>query len=329
MKNNKGVTLIALIITIIVLLILAGIGITMVAGPNGILSRAQEAKTTTAEKAAKEKVDLSVSGAIARSNYGELTIGNLKEEVEKYGGTIKEEKTEFPVTVIMDGKEYVVTSNGKVSKDTLASLKISNANIGEYIDLGNNVINTDATTDDWRILYVDETTNKVHVILADYLPNEKIPEGNNISTKGYSVWSKNNRDELLDYLKDTTKWSSLANGISGAEVTGGPTGELLMNSYNAKQGTNLDYTTSPTLDTEELLYVPRTAEVTEDGQTTDSYWLASPYANDAYSVWIVYYRGYLYSDSYYNEGSDGVRPVVCLSSEIPASKAGDVWKVEQ
>ena len=55
MKNNKGVTLIALIITIIVLLILAGIGITMVAGQNGILSRAQEAKTTTAEKAQQER----------------------------------------------------------------------------------------------------------------------------------------------------------------------------------------------------------------------------------------------------------------------------------
>ena len=328
MKNNKGVTLIALIITIIVLLILAGIGITMVAGPNGILSRAQEAKTTTAEKAAREKVDLSISGAIARSNYGELTIGNLKEEVEKYGGEIT--GNEFPVTVIMDGKEFGVEGTGSVAvKDTLASLKISNANIGDYIDLGNDVINTDATTDDWRILYVDETTNKVHVILADYLPNEKIPEGDNIKKQGYSVWSTKDRSALLSYIEGTDKWSSLANGISGATVTGGPTAELLMNSYNAKQGTNLDYTTSPTLDTEELLYVPRTAEVTEDGQTTDGYWLASPYAYDANSVWIVYCRGYLYSDSYYNDGCSGVRPVVCLSSEIQASKAGDVWKVEQ
>ena len=332
MENNKGVTLIALIITIIVLLILAGIGITMVAGPNGILSRAQEAKTTTAEKAAKEKVDLSVSGAIARSNYGELTINNLKEEVEKYGGTIKEEKTEFPVTVIMDGKEYVVTSNGKVSKDTLASLKISNANIGDYIDLGNDVINTDATkgvtTDDWRILYVDETTNKVHVILADYLPNEKIPEGTNISKKGYSVWSNNNRDELLNYLKDTTKWSSLANGISGAEVTGGPTGEILMNSYNSKRGTNLDYTTGPTLDNADSLYVPHNEKVIEDGQSTVGYWLASPNASYALGVWYVDSSGSVRFDDYYG-GNGGVRPIVCLPSEIQASKAGNVWKVEK
>ena len=323
MKNNKGVTLIALIITIIVLLILAGIGIRMVVGENGILSRAQEAKTTTAEKAAKEKVDLSISGAIARSNYGELTIGNLKEEVEKYGGTIT--GNEFPVTVIIDGKEYIVTSNGRVSKkDTLASLKISNANIGEYIDLGNNVINTDATTDDWRILYVDETTNKVHVILADYLPNEKIPEGNNISKKGYNVWSTKDRTALLDYIEGTDKWSRFANGISGATVIGSPTKDLIENSYKSNHnGSSWD----PSVAKEQNLYVPHNEIVKEDGQITYGYWLASPYASYTGVVWHVrgsgYVSGNVYSDGY------GVRPIVCLPFEIQASKAGDVWKVEK
>ena len=298
MKNNKGVTLIALIITIIVLLILAGVVLLMIVGQNGILNRAQEAKVTTAEKVAKEKVELSVSGAIARANYGELTIKNLKEEVGKYGGTIKDDKTEFPVTVIIDEKEYEVSSDGSVSttsstKDTLASLKISNENIGEYIDLGNDVIDTEetkgVTTDDWRILYVDETTNKVHVILADYLPKEKIPEGNNIGTKGYNVWSKNDRTGLLEYIKGPDKWSSLANGISGATVTGGPTAELLMNSYNTKKETNLDYTTYPSLDKNEKLYVPHNEIVTEDGENIEGYWLASPNADYTAFVWIVRY----------------------------------------
>ena len=38
-KNNKGITLVALVITIIVLLILAGVTLSMVLGPNGIISR--------------------------------------------------------------------------------------------------------------------------------------------------------------------------------------------------------------------------------------------------------------------------------------------------
>ena len=50
LKNNrKGITLIALVITIIVLLILAGVSIATLTGDNGILTRAQEAKTKTEE----------------------------------------------------------------------------------------------------------------------------------------------------------------------------------------------------------------------------------------------------------------------------------------
>ena len=46
-KNQKGITLIALVITIIVLLILAGVSIATLTGENGILTRANEAKTST------------------------------------------------------------------------------------------------------------------------------------------------------------------------------------------------------------------------------------------------------------------------------------------
>jgi len=59
-QANKGITLIALVITIIVLLILAGISISMLTGENGLLTKASDAKTTTQEKGAKEKVKLEV-----------------------------------------------------------------------------------------------------------------------------------------------------------------------------------------------------------------------------------------------------------------------------
>ena len=47
LKERKGITLIALVITIIVLLILAGVSVAMLTGQNGILTQAQKAKTTT------------------------------------------------------------------------------------------------------------------------------------------------------------------------------------------------------------------------------------------------------------------------------------------
>ena len=62
MKSNKGITLVALVITIIVLLILAGVSISMVVGENGVLNRAKNATDETAKAQAKEALETSISG---------------------------------------------------------------------------------------------------------------------------------------------------------------------------------------------------------------------------------------------------------------------------
>mgnify|MGYP004457174893 CR=1 FL=1 len=61
MKKNEGITLIALVITIIVLLILAGVAIAMLSGENGILKKAAEAKTKTEEGQKKEEAALATA----------------------------------------------------------------------------------------------------------------------------------------------------------------------------------------------------------------------------------------------------------------------------
>ena len=58
MRREKGITLIALVITIIVLLILAGVAIAMLSGENGILRKAAEAKTRTNEGQKQEMSSL-------------------------------------------------------------------------------------------------------------------------------------------------------------------------------------------------------------------------------------------------------------------------------
>ena len=65
MKDQKGITLIALVITIIVLLILAGITIAMLTGPNGILSKASESSVQNAFGAAKDKVAILAADKVA------------------------------------------------------------------------------------------------------------------------------------------------------------------------------------------------------------------------------------------------------------------------
>ena len=62
-RKNNGITLIALVVSIIVLLILAGISISMLSGENGILNRATEAKRTYQISSEKEAISLIVASA--------------------------------------------------------------------------------------------------------------------------------------------------------------------------------------------------------------------------------------------------------------------------
>ena len=63
---NKGITLIALVITIIVLLILAGVSIAMLTGENGVLTKATEAKDQT--EIAQEKEERGMPYAASKAN---------------------------------------------------------------------------------------------------------------------------------------------------------------------------------------------------------------------------------------------------------------------
>ena len=70
LRKEKGITLIALVITIIVLLILAGVSISMLTGENGILTQAQKAKNETETAAVKEEQKLDLTMAILQEQQG-------------------------------------------------------------------------------------------------------------------------------------------------------------------------------------------------------------------------------------------------------------------
>ena len=113
MKNNiRGITLIALIITIIVLLILAGVSIAMLTGQNGLLTQAQNAKTATEKSAEQEKVQIAVTGS--RNDEGQLSIEKLKSEIESQNGKVLGDS--IPTTVEIDSNLYRVNSSGEVTK---------------------------------------------------------------------------------------------------------------------------------------------------------------------------------------------------------------------
>ncbi len=110
--NNKGITLIALVITIIVLLILAGVSIAMLTGQNGILTQAQNSKEANKYGTAEEKVKLSVMAG--RNQKGNLIVDKIKSEISNQGGSTS--GNTFPIVVIMDGYIFEVDGDGNVSK---------------------------------------------------------------------------------------------------------------------------------------------------------------------------------------------------------------------
>ena len=226
--------------------------------------------------------------------------------------------------------------------------------IGQYVDLGTNILGN-GTTKDWRIL--SKNSSGTWVILADYMPNNYKPSGEANSTIGtiglqtsgtYNVYSSTNRDTLLAGLNydgnqtSAATWKKIIPSETlrnKADVRGTVTGDILMASYNEKYGTNLNYTSgsstrfykdrSDSSKGYDDLYVPHTESSGYNG--CYGYWLASPHASDANYVWNVYYDGFP-SGYNYNYINFGVRPAVYLGSNVTLTKTGTgenaVWTAQ-
>ena len=111
--RNRGITLIALVITIIVLLILAGVSIATLTGENGILTRANDAKVETGGATAEEKVSVEVLGSYGTD--GRIDKNRLNENLEKVDGlTSGLPISSLPATVVVDGYEIEIDENGNV-----------------------------------------------------------------------------------------------------------------------------------------------------------------------------------------------------------------------
>lgn len=106
-KNNNGITLIALVITIIVLIILAGVSIKIVLGDNGLVEKAKYAKEQQTIEAIREKLDI-----VKGSDYIEQKGDN---SIDTYFATLEKEKIE----------PYIVTSKQKMT-DVIGNVEVDN-----------------------------------------------------------------------------------------------------------------------------------------------------------------------------------------------------------
>ena len=121
LNSKRGITLIALVITIIVLLILAGVAIATLTGDNGIITKAQSAKTQNDKANEKEQIDLAVLSSKI-NNDASIDKKTLKKELEKIGEIIESgipESDEYSFPLILVGKtgtKYEIDEDAKVSE---------------------------------------------------------------------------------------------------------------------------------------------------------------------------------------------------------------------
>ena len=120
LKTHKGITLIALVITIIVLLILAGVAIATLTGDNGIIAKAQQAKMQNDKAAAKEKVDLAIAASFDET--GKIDLGQLKNNLNNIDGInpkvgdLTDES--FPLEVTVDEIKVIIKKDGNGNYST-------------------------------------------------------------------------------------------------------------------------------------------------------------------------------------------------------------------
>lgn len=138
-KENKGITLVALIITVIILLILAGVTISLVIGENGLISKSKMAIKESNLKSELEKVQLSVTNAgIGKDGTRELTKENLQESLDNGFGSgvakVSESQDNGSYIIKIGENVYVVNKNGNIEKDETE--QVFDANPGEFAGNG-------------------------------------------------------------------------------------------------------------------------------------------------------------------------------------------------
>lgn len=209
MKNKKGITLIGLVVTIIVLLILAGVTIATLTGDNGLLTKSTEAKKENLIGAEKEKIGLGFN----EYRIKKYTDTNPSLTVE--GATVTENGTDG-WTIKFAEHEYTLSADGTtINGPIISSGGAQNEQLDERIN-----------DDEGRVL------RKVRTIANTYM---NLFGGQEQSTQFYNEWVNPmtqldlNSDECNDLIGNLNSMEQMITGqnINSAEQFDGIMQQLL------------------------------------------------------------------------------------------------------
>ncbi len=304
-RQNAGITLIALVITIIVLLILAGVSIATLTGDNGIFSKSSEAKKESEIASVKEQAQLDISNYVAEKlEKGEDSTVNTPGKVQEILDKANENNENkyyagYTQTGVKTPSGYEVPYEELYTAEGVTDVSVSN--YGDKVDY-----KSKDSSLTWRIFYDDEDyvylisskedgSNTVEsCILSEYLDSPKKYSGSADITDEFlkslnGIWftalagnsNTNNNARAVAYLMDQEVWKDYKDENASYAI-GGPTLELFINSFNAtseenERGFSINISTyvpdGYTQQSGVCLYKEYNNEIYNNGT---NYWLASP-----------------------------------------------------
>ena len=210
----RGITLIALVITIIVMLILAAISITMLTGDNSILKRATDSKKNTEESQIIEEAKIDILAKITDNEGKAISKKQLKDVLKNFFNEEEIGKLEIPDDLsaandeltTKDGKYKIKLSNiynGKVENRweyDHALQTVENGNltlkIGDYVNMAPYTVDGKQFDGKWRVL--GEENGQVLLVSANYVDFEG--STNQSGVPAMTLQGSNGIDNEIDRL---------------------------------------------------------------------------------------------------------------------------------
>ena len=216
LENKKGITLIALVVTIIVLLILAGVSIAMLTGNSGILTQAQRAKKLTEVSSEKEVIQIVVVSDEMDKKQGKEPMYNIGKTL--YDNTF-ENSTIWDMIIINETQEKYGTGYKYIEKGTeiegYGETKYNwlvNTSTGEVIELEEGTYIELAYGDDLAV-----TEGLVFNVDSNNIKNNDLESwGNNVSLYGFENNEPTESNGLeFDGIDDYVEFKSTADYSKG------------------------------------------------------------------------------------------------------------------
>ena len=224
-NENKGITLLALIITIIVLVILAGVAINTLYGENGIISNAQDVATLNNIKTLEEaielyKIDQNIEGKVEEESYPIA----LNEDGSRI--TLSQMKNASELVKLPDEVKYTLL-NLTAEKGTTNIPSLDNIDYSKFYKLDYTKLNISQEEADNLVIYIDGDTykvinlagvkykkNDIYVIIP--LNNESEPEYITVANNTYKLYGDGTLKVLGEKTTNSGYTSSEVNAIKNS-----------------------------------------------------------------------------------------------------------------